>query len=71
MPGKELTWFEKLKGKRYSDIELEPESGTVDPRLKGKSVREALDKASKGFKSLQKNAIMRGLYDATGEDRKK
>lgn len=65
MPGKDLTWFERLKGKRYGDIELENESGQVDPRLKGKTTREALEKAGKNFKSLQKSAIFRGLKEAS------
>ncbi len=53
MPGKELSWFEKLKGKRYEDIELPNESGQVDPRLKGKSVRERMDKIPESLKTLR------------------
>lgn len=64
MPKDTRTWLEMLKGKRYNDIELEPE-GPPDPRLKGKSVREAMEKAGKNFKGLQKSAIMRGLKEAS------
>lgn len=71
MPNDTRTWIEWLKGKRYNNIELENESGMVDPRLKGKSVREALDKAAKNFKGLQKSAIFRGLQEAADDNKKK
>lgn len=70
MPGKDLTWFEKLKGKRYGDIEL-PSEGDVDPRLKGTTTREALEKAGKNFKELQRKNILRGLREAAEGDSKK
>lgn len=71
MPGKDLTWFERLKGKRYGDIELPNESGEVDPKLKGTSTREALEKAGKNFKELQRKNILRGLREAAEGDSRK
>jgi hypothetical protein len=47
-----MSWFEKLKGKRLNDIELPNESG-ADPRLKGKSVRERVDKIPESLKTLR------------------
>ena len=52
MPNDNMTWFEKLKGKRYRDIEL-PAEGPTDPRLKGKSVREAFEKVRPSLKALK------------------
>lgn len=52
------TIFEKVTGKRYRDINLPNESGKVDPRLKGTSVREALGEALKGTKILQDKGLI-------------
>jgi hypothetical protein len=65
----DLTWLERLTGKRYGDIELPNESGKIDPRLKGKSVSEALAKAKKGYDKLRDNPALKGLYDAAGKKR--
>lgn len=61
MPGKDLTFFERLKGKRFGDIELENESGEVDPRLKGKSGEDRGAAMRKGLDKLQS---MRALREA-------
>lgn len=62
--------FERLRGKRYGDIELESE-GEVDPALKGTSTKEALAKAAKNFKDFQNSAVMRGIREAAEERKKK
>lgn len=56
MPG-DRTIIERIAGKRYHDIEL-PSEGSVDPRLKGKSTREALNKAATNMKTLQRKGLI-------------
>lgn len=58
------TFFEKLRGKRFGNIELEPE-GPKDPNLPP-STAEQLGKAAKNFKAMQSKAALEGLYDAAG-----
>ena len=36
---KDMTLFEKLRGKRYGDIEL-PMEGSIDPRLPDKTINK-------------------------------
>ena len=57
--------FERIRGKRYSDINLPNESGQVDPRLKGTSLREALAGAREGVKILKDKGLI-GKRSPTG-----
>lgn len=51
--GSKLSWFEKLRGQRYHDIELQNESGKVDPKLKGTSVRERIQMIRPSLEALK------------------
>lgn len=62
MPNDDLTFFERLRGKRMRDVNL-PSEGKVDPRLKGKSVRDAYDKMGKGWEILKKHPSLEALKD--------
>lgn len=66
MPAPNL--FEKIRGKRMSDIVLPPE-GPADPTLPP-STADQLAKAAKNYKDLQKNDIMKGLYEAADGPKK-
>jgi len=57
MAGSDLTILERVRGKRMRDIEL-PSEGSVDPRLKGRTTREALDKAAMNMKILQRKGLI-------------
>jgi len=65
MAGDKPNLFERVTGKRYSDIHLPNESGKVDPRLKGTSVREALSGALEGVKILKDKGLI-GKRSPTG-----
>lgn len=56
--------FEKIRGKRYGDINL-PSEGSVDKNLPP-STGDQLAKAAKNFKKIQNAAALDGLYDAAG-----
>jgi hypothetical protein len=47
------SFLEKMHGKRFGDINL-PSEGEVDPRLKGKSFREALESIRPSIAALKK-----------------
>lgn len=54
----ERTILERIRGKRMRDIELPNESGSIDPRLKGKTTSEAIQKAAMGMKILQRKGLI-------------
>lgn len=61
----DLSFFEKLRGKRTRDINLPAEESQRDPRLLGYEpgrVRKQLGEAMKGYKSLDKT--LEGLKKA-------
>lgn len=58
MAADDLTFFERLRGKRTRDINL-PSEGQIDPRLANKAnVLAGLKTAAENYKKLQKNAII-------------
>ena len=50
----DLSWYERLRGKRMHDIELPNESGKVDPALQRPDVMGQFKKAGEGFRILMK-----------------
>ena len=49
----DLSFLEKMHGKRFGDIKLPNDSGQVDPRLKGTSVAEALQTVRPSLEALK------------------
>jgi hypothetical protein len=68
MPADSPNLFERLRGKRFSDIVLPPE-GPPDPTLPPSTATQ-LAKAAKGYKDSQKNEILKGLYEAADEKKR-
>lgn len=53
--------LDRIRGKRYDDINLPNSTGEIDPRLKGKSVREGFERAGHGAKMLKEKGILSGI----------
>lgn len=61
MPSDDLSFIEKMRGKRTRDINLPAPESKRDPRLKGYapgSVRNALGQAAGGVKILQDKGLI-------------
>jgi hypothetical protein len=59
--GDDLTFVEKIRGKRTRDINLPNESGKVDSRLEPYqpgALGKQLTKAGEGIKALQKKGLV-------------